>query len=287
MNSCGGVKIPSRSQTTWLRGTWRGRKITQFDSRTISIIIVITLIVGIVGAGTGYIVGNSPVSSLSADLSSLVEERDQLGAECDSLYLTLQSLAAELDSTQELFVEEQRENELLQERYMGMLAIDRENQLLNQQVIDLESENEYLSLSYEGLEVENEYLNLSYEGLIETMELFRVSNFSRRTELTLSPGPTKTYRYDIGYGIIWEVVVEFTGRTVGFGMSWIRGDKRGYEGGMGASLTESPSTVNILIQLDIYDTGGNDITVSCDAECLEFPWISKSSGGRFTKIPPT
>ncbi|MBA7647083.1 hypothetical protein ES703_54853 [subsurface metagenome] len=236
---------------------------TVFDLRIISIFVVIALLVG---AGAGYMVGNSPVSSL-------MEEIDQLEAECDSLDLAVQDLADELDSTQELLVEEQRDVALLEQRYMEMLVIDKENLVLIQQVIDLEAENEYL--------------NLSYEGIIETMELFRVSNFSRRTELNLSAGPTKTYRYDIGYGIIWEVTVEFTGRTLGYAMSWIRGDKRGSEGGMGASLTESPSNVNILIQLDIYDTGGNDITVSCDAECLEFPWISKSSGGRFAKIPPT
>ena len=234
-----------------------------FDLRTISITVIIALIVG---AGAGYMVGNSPVSSL-------MEEKDWLDAEYDSLSLAFQSLEVELEEAEFNIIGLNRTNLLLSERYAEMITIDQENRVLEQQVIDLEAENEYL--------------NLSYEGIIETMDLFRVSNFSRRTELNLSAGPTKTYRYDIGYGIIWEVVVEFTGRTVGFAQSWIRGDKRGLVSGGGCSLTETPSNVNILIQLDIYDTGGDDITVSCDAECLEFPWISSSSGGRFAKIPPT
>jgi len=99
-------------------------------NRTISIYVVIALIVG---AGAGYIVGNSPVSSL-------MEEKDGLEAEYDSLYLDLQSLAAELDSAQELLVELQRDNNLLMDRYRELLLISRENQVLIQQVIDLEAE---------------------------------------------------------------------------------------------------------------------------------------------------
>ena len=74
----------------------------------ISIAVVIALIVG---AGMGYMAGNSP-------LTSLMEERDSLEAEYDSLDLAFQSLEVELGSTQELLVEEQRNNEYLQERYM-------------------------------------------------------------------------------------------------------------------------------------------------------------------------
>jgi len=61
-----------------------------FDLRTISITVIIALIVG---AGAGYMVGNSPVSNL-------IEERDWLETEYDSLYLAFQDLEAELDSAQ-------------------------------------------------------------------------------------------------------------------------------------------------------------------------------------------
>lgn len=129
---------------------------TIFDLRIVSIAVVIALIVG---AGAGYMVGNSPVSSL-------MEERDQLEAECDSLYLAVQSLAAELDSTQELLVEEQRDVALLEQRYMEMLVIDKENQVLKQDVMDLEEQNEiqseaiqsYIS-AIEALENEIDELN--------------------------------------------------------------------------------------------------------------------------------
>jgi len=63
-----------------------------FALKTISIAVVIALIVG---AGAGYMVGNSPVSSL-------MEERDWLESEYDSLSLAFQELEAELDSAQEL-----------------------------------------------------------------------------------------------------------------------------------------------------------------------------------------
>ena len=49
-------------------------------NRTISYYVVIALIVG---AGAGYIVGNSPVSSL-------IEEKDELEAEYDSLRARVQ-----------------------------------------------------------------------------------------------------------------------------------------------------------------------------------------------------
>ena len=98
-----------------------------FALKTISIAVVIALIVG---AGAGYMVGNSPVSNL-------MEERDQLVAMSDSLYLAFQDLEAELNSTQELLVEGQRNWELFRERYLEMLE---ENQEFTQQVINLESE---------------------------------------------------------------------------------------------------------------------------------------------------
>lgn len=117
-----------------------------FDYRTISIAVVISLIVGV---GAGYMVGNSPVSSL-------IEEKDWLEGKYDSLYLHLQSVEAELESTQELLVEEQRDNELLQERYMEMLAIDQENQMLKQQ------KNEEIN----NLKMQLESLNETYQELI-------------------------------------------------------------------------------------------------------------------------
>ena len=78
---------------------------TIFDLGIISIAVVIALIVG---AGTGYLVGNSP-------LTSLMEERDSLEAEYDSLDLAFQGLEVELASIQESLVEERGANALLQE----------------------------------------------------------------------------------------------------------------------------------------------------------------------------
>lgn len=62
-----------------------------FDYKTISVAVFIALIIG---AGAGYLVGNSPVSNL-------MEEKNWLEGKYDSLYLAFQDLEAELDSAQE------------------------------------------------------------------------------------------------------------------------------------------------------------------------------------------
>lgn len=101
-----------------------------FDLRIISIAVVIALIVG---AGSGYMVGNSPVKSL-------MEEKSQLEARYDSLDLAFQRIETELDSAQGLLLEKQRENEEIMEMNAEMLLIEQENQVLHQQIIDLESQ---------------------------------------------------------------------------------------------------------------------------------------------------
>jgi len=111
---------------------------TLFDLRTISIYFVIALIVG---AGAGYMVGNSP-------LSNLIEQKDWLEETYDSLYLSLQSIASDLDSALDLLAEEQIDNALLQEQNLEMLAIDQENQVLEQYVTDLELAILKLEYSY-------------------------------------------------------------------------------------------------------------------------------------------
>ena len=122
------------------------------DLRIISIAVAFSLLVGI---GAGYMVGNSP-------LTSLMEEKDGLEAEYESLDLAFQNLEVELDSVQELLVEEQRDNALLQERYMEMLTIDRENQLLHQQVSELELDITSLQNSRDQYEVMYEYYQREY-----------------------------------------------------------------------------------------------------------------------------
>jgi len=96
---------------------------TVFDLRIISIAVVIALIVG---AGAGYMVGNSPVSSL-------IEEKDWLEAEYDALSLAFKDLEAELNSTQFLLDAEHRSTELYVIKYMNLL----------QEFIDLEAELNY------------------------------------------------------------------------------------------------------------------------------------------------
>lgn len=224
-----------------------------FDYRTISIAVAIALIIG---AGAGHMVGNSPVSSL-------MEEIDQLEAEYDSSSLAVQRLAAELDSIQELLVEEQRENRHLMEEYSEMFTIDRENQELNQQVIDLESEitglqnaYQYLFEEYEELhdyyvELEENYtvlqadfveINQSYASLLSSLDLTVIDSYSQSIEYNISAGTERTWEFLIPeYSIIWEVKISFSGEDVSMSHSWRRGEERFFVVGSSRPLTYTGS----------------------------------------------
>jgi len=164
---------------------------TPFDLRTISIYVVIALIVG---AGAGYMIGNSP-------LSSLIESKDWLEAEYDSLSLAVQSLEADLNSALELLVEEQRDNELLQERYVEMLAIDQENQVLKQHVMDLESGiikleytyNELMALIPGLLESEGIAIPYLYWPSTHTAQIFKEIEESLELTWEVEPPPGEQY----------------------------------------------------------------------------------------------
>lgn len=80
-------------------------------NRTVSYYVVIALIVG---AGAGYIIGNSPVKSLE-------EEKDWLEGKYDSLYLAYQDLEAELNSTQFLLDAYNRSTEHFMSKYVNLL----------------------------------------------------------------------------------------------------------------------------------------------------------------------
>jgi len=226
---------------------------TVFDFRIISIAVVIALIVG---AGAGYMVGNSPVSSLT-------EERDQLEAECDSLNLTVQGLAAELDSTQELLLEEQRAVALLEERYMEMLVIDKENLVLQQGVMDLEAEidslqdyiehieGEYEELHDAYVEIEKNYdvlqasfesLNQSYADLLSCLDSTVIDSYVQSIEYNFSAGTAKTWEFLIPeYGIIWEATLDFSGDRVCQRHAWRRGEERYFVGSSGITITREES----------------------------------------------
>ena len=167
---------------------------TIFDLRTISIAVIISLIVG---AGAGYMVGNSPVSNLTEEKDWLEAEYDLLETEHDTLYSYLQSVETELDSAQESLVELQRNNNLLMERYGEMLLIDQENQVLHQQIIELENQTEtqfqtiqnYVSV-IETLESEIDELNSQLNVLSEYSQILE----AQLSEL-LDPGSSSaSYR---------------------------------------------------------------------------------------------
>jgi len=274
---------------------------TVYNLRIISIAVVIALIVG---AGAGYMVGNSPVSSHSADLSSLMEERDQLEAECDSLNLAVQGLAAELDSTQELLVEEQRDVALLEQRYMEMLVIDKENLVLQQSVMDLEAEIdslqdyiEYIEDEYEELhdayvEIEKNYevlqasfesLNQSYSDLLSCLDATIIDSYSQIIEYNISAGTERTWEFLIPkYGIIWESKISFSGSYVSMSHAWRRGDERFFVGSSGISLTYTGSAEIVYYGMQENLWGTITVDYYLDESKPDKLWIT---GSIMTNLP--
>jgi len=215
-----------------------------FDLRTISIYVVIALIVG---AGAGYMIGNSPVSSL-------MEERDGLEAEYDSLYLALQSLEVELEEAEFNIIGLNRTILLLSDRYADMIFIDHENQVLQQQYIEIESEMsilaedyQYVEDKYDELQVDCELLqeafeslNQSYTDLLNSLNMTVVEGFSQTIEYNISAGTDRTWEFLIPeYGVIWEASINFNGWHVKHTHSWRRGDERYLVGrGSNSLITE-------------------------------------------------
>jgi len=251
------------------------------DLKMISIAVVIALIVG---AGAGYMVGNSPVSSL-------MEERDQLEAEYHSSSLAVQSLEAELNSTQELLAEGQRNWELFRERYLVMLW---ENQEFKEQVIDLEVEiiglqndyqhmfDEYEELHDYYMELEEEYekLNENYLGLLDTLNYLDAKNYSRTNNFNLTAGQSTSFTYDIGQGIIWKIDINFDGSKGWVGIYWRRGDQGGIITGGSDTLTEKIPYISGTANTEIYEDG-DMINIFTSVMVTDFPSTSRTGHGRF------
>ncbi|MCW3988736.1 MAG: hypothetical protein NWE88_01525 [Candidatus Bathyarchaeota archaeon] len=209
-------------------------------------------------------VGNSPVSSL-------IEEKDGLEAEYDSLDLIFQSLEAELDSTQELLVKEQKDNALLQERYLEMLALDQENQLLKQQVIDLESEITSLQNSYDELEIENEEidnLKMQLESLNETYQELILAYSSKFVISDLEVNPEEI---EINQPVTISVIIQNIGGLEGsYNLQLKIGD-----------ILEASKEVTLI--------GGESITTSFDVikdEANTYNFTLNGFSGTFKFIRP-
>jgi len=241
---------------------------SNIDNKMIAIAVVIALIIG---AGAGYMVGNSPISSL-------MEEKDQLETEYHSSSLAVQSLEAELDSTQELLVEEQRENRHLMEEYSDMFLIDRENQELLRRLAKFRAEitvlqndyqhmfDEYEELHDYYMELEENYtvlqaafeeINQSYTSLLSSLDLTVIDSYSQIIEYNISAGTERTWEFLIPeYSIIWEAKISFSGEDVSMSHSWRRGEERFFVVGSSRpfTYTGSPDIVYYGIQEHLWGT---------------------------------
>jgi len=191
-----------------------------------------------------------------------MEERDGYKAESTLLQSKIIVLEnqieiqlAELYSIQELLVEEQRDVALLEERYMEMLVIDKENLVLQQDVIDLESQiadleteksiHEQKIKDYEAtqaasvhilsiyesqvisLREELEEVQQRYDNLLNSLNMTVVEGYSQTIEYNISAETDRTWEFLIPeYDVIWEFRMSFDGRQVKEYNTWRRGGEQ-------------------------------------------------------------
>ena len=207
-----------------------------------------------------------------------------------------------------MLVEGQRNWELFRERYLELISIDQEYQVLQQQVIELESEMsimqddyqyvedkyEIIQLSYLELEdkiQELEELKSSYLKLQETIDLFSISNNSRKINFSINIKDIcevhDEWKFDIGYGIImkirmWVQVSPYDSQII-IGHTWIRGDTQGNLGGGSRTYAQLPDLLEGYAYCEIYDKG-NFVQAEIGVIPLQPSWEGMDRSATFPKV---
>lgn len=162
---------------------------------------------------------------------------------------------------------------------------------LEEELATAEKTIEILEDEISTLGDEVEYLTASYNGLLNTLNLFRLSNFSRRftevLECTTPGSKSKTWEFDAGYGVIMVITFGWSKTAyqgyISTEVSWKRGDQRGYLGSSGYAVAEKPDSITVEVWCEVYDAGEEYFNVDAGAKPLEFPWTGAGRSGRFRK----
>lgn len=244
--------------------------VSKAEYKTILIGIVFGLLVG---AGAGYIYGQSPIPEYKEEVDGLESENLELQSQQEQLKEDYKDLQDQLDNITATLYSTQCSLKDLQKELGESLA-----------------NYDALQLSYEELEGDFKELNLTHMGLLNTLEIQALKNYSREIPFELDAGyqgnAHKTCTFDIGYGILMDVDIDFTsngeyGSKASIDISWRRGEDRGYLGGLVNAPSESARVVHGVAYCEIFDEGEDCMWVKAGAQLTEFSWIKREASTVF------
>lgn len=230
------------------------------EYKTVLIGIVIGLLVG---AGAGYMFGQSPIAGYKQEIDRLEmenlgirEKKSQLLEEYTALQVQLDDVREDLSSTKQSL------------------------QNLQNDYDSLQMEFDYILEKLAKAEEDYEELNNSYVGLLDTLGFLNAKNYSRTNNFNLTAGQAKSFTYDIGHGIIWEIDISFDGRKGWVSIFWRRGDRGGVITSGCDTLTERLPYVSGTAKTKVYEDG-DIINIITSVMVTEFPSMSRTGDGRF------
>jgi len=226
--------------------------------------VLIGIVIGLlIGSGVVYIYGQSQIAGykqaierLEMENLGIMEEKAQLLEECAALQDQLDDIRENLSSTKQSL-------QNLQEEYDN-----------------LQIDFDHILEELEKAEEEYEELNNSYVCLLDTLGFIDAKNYSRTDKFNLTAGQAKTFTYDIGHGIIWEIDISFDGRRGWVSIFWRRGSQGGVITSGCDTLTERLPYVSGTAKTKVYEDG-DMIFIITSVMVTEFPSMSRTGDGRF------
>jgi len=226
--------------------------------------VVLGLVIGtLLGSSGGILYTQFERTNLQIEVKNLQDNLSELSEKFEVLNATLESKEEEFSQLNDAY-------QSLKEAY---------------------EELNYSYTEYQELKEAYQKLNYSYVELLRTLELFDAKNFSRQVPFNITcemnGEVTKTWTFDIGYGILMRTSITFSRSTYGcyisIGTSWMRGDQRGLLGGSGIAYTQLPEYLTGVAYCEIYDEGGNFIQATCGVKPTQPSWQGSARTGRFSK----
>ena len=120
-------------------------------------------------------------------------------------------------------------------------------------------EGNYTLLLNSSLEREAELLasaqeiNSSYTSLLNTLNIYEMNNLTRVVHYSITDAQDKSYTFNVGYGILWDVELIHKINRITISISWRRGELRGLLGITTYDLPKEHATVFGTIKTEIYD----------------------------------
>jgi len=227
--------------------------------------IIIALLVG---TGSGYIYGQSPIAEYKEDIDRIEAENLGIRESYDTLHSDHVKLTSEYSN---LTAEKDTLAKILS--------------LLERKYESLQNSHSSLESSFNELESSLEKLENDYRGLLTTLSILDAKNYSRTEEFELPAGQTLRYEYDVGFGIIWVVDISFThhgGSRFECYISWWQGEQGGLVSGGSDTLEQSFPSITGTVSTDVYDEE-DVLFIRSKVNVPDIPRFSRDGSGRLLK----